>query len=83
MNENFVIPKNAMSKVKEYFDKGVIKDLVDVGFVSPSKLNYPVYVRQVTEYMEKGMSKTQAVIETSIKCKVCESTIWKSIRIIQ
>lgn len=72
-----------MTKLRQYFEDGTIMELVKAGFVAPSKLNYPVYVQHVTEYMQRGMTKTEAVMETSIKCKVCESTIWKSIKIIQ
>ena len=67
----------------DYYEDGTIMDLVKAGFVAPSKLNYPVYIRCVTEYMGQGMTKTDAVIETSIKCNVCESTVWKSIKIIK
>jgi len=72
-----------MTKLRQYFEDGTIMELVKAGFVAPSKLNYPVYVQCVTEYMQRGMTKTEAVMETSIKCKVCESTVWKSIKVIQ
>jgi len=69
--------------LREYFEDGTIMELVKVGFVTPSKLNYPVYVQSVSEFMQMGMSKTEAVLETSVKCRVCESTVWKSIKIIK
>lgn len=66
-----------------YYEDGTIKELVKLGMVSPSKLNYVVYVDCVKEYMNRGLKKSEAVVETSIKCKVCESTVWKSIQMIK
>lgn len=70
-------------KLKEYFEDGTINDLVQKGFISPSKLSYPTYFESVKVFISKGMKKSDAVLETSIKCKVCESTVWKSIKTIE
>jgi hypothetical protein len=68
--------------LERYYGDGTIKNLVMIGFVTPTKLSYPVYVESVKRFMDEGMNKTEAVIETSIKCNVCESTVWKSIRVM-
>lgn len=67
----------------EYYRDGTIKELVKLGMVSPSKLNYLVYVNCVNEYINRGLNKSEAVLETSIKCKVCVDTVWRSIRTIK
>jgi hypothetical protein len=69
-------PKRPLSY---YYDEGIIEDLVLYAMVSPLKLNYPVYVNCVNEYMDRGMKKTEAVQTTSINCKVCENTVWNAI----
>jgi hypothetical protein len=72
-----------MTNLKKLFEDGTIRQLVEIGFVTPTKLSYPVYVESVNRFMAQGLSKTEAVVETSIRCKVCESTVWKSIKIIK
>lgn len=69
--------------ISEMFQDGTIKQLVKVGFCRPSLLNYPIYVETVESLMKQGMNKTQAVIQTSINCRVCERTVWQSIQIIK
>lgn len=72
-----------IKSLKEDFEDGTIMRLVKGGLIRPSVLNYPVYVNCVDEYMKRGMKKTEAVVETSLKCKVCELTIWRAIKMIQ
>jgi len=68
--------------ILELHENGTMNYLVRVGFITPSALRKIDLFVQVKELEDKGFCRSHAVQEVSIRAKVCESTVWKSLRII-
>lgn len=69
--------------VKGLFDDGTMKYLLDRGLVTPTVFNYLDIFIEVKTLQQQGMKKSEAIQEASIRCKVCERTVWTAVKTLE
>ena len=68
--------------VLEYFEKGIMKDLLDKGFVSLNLYTYYRYYLVWKAYKAKGLSNNKAYTYASDETGVSEITVRKAVRLV-
>ena len=66
----------------ELHDNGTMNFLVKCGMISPSAFRKIEIFVEVKALENQGICRSHAVEEVAKKCKVCESTVWKSLQIV-
>ena len=66
----------------QYYEKGIIKDLFNKGWINVERMTYFRYFQVWEAYRKQGYSKNKSYQFASDECGRCESTIRKAVRII-
>jgi len=68
--------------IQELHNNGTMSFLVKKGLVTPSAYRKIEIFVEVKNLEHQGILRSHAVEQVAKKCKVCESTVWKSLQII-
>jgi len=70
-----------IEKVNEYYETGVLTDLMNSGFLSPKILMYrQIYLWVDLQQKTRNINKTKAALEAEIQFKLSKYTIWLALR---
>lgn len=68
--------------IQELHENGTMNFLVKKGFITPSAYRKIEIFVEVKALEFKGIIRSHAVEQVAKKCRVCESTVWKSLHIV-
>lgn len=68
--------------LKEYHDKGIIKDLFNKGIISINHITYFRYNQVFEAYLAKGLSRNQSYLYASDECGCSSRTIMKAVKLV-
>jgi len=69
-----------MTKIQQLHEDGTMAFLVKAGLITPSAYRRLEFFVEVKALENQGVNVTRAVQEVSEKCKVCEMTVWRSLK---
>jgi len=66
--------------IKDLFEVGIMKRLLNIGWVSVDKYTYERYNLVYQAYRDKGQIKTEAKFSASFECGCSEKTIERAVK---